>query len=80
MAVKDPDYMMLMVSTYGMLEHSEGSETHQRHKGSGEELVTKQFSYHEVFGNHFNYRHQADDNKNCRHYPISVERTWATNY
>ena len=42
--------------------------------------MTKRFNYHEVFGNNFNYRHQVDDNRNQRHYPISVERTWATNY
>ena len=33
MAVKDPDYMMLMMITYGMLDHLKGSDTRQRYKG-----------------------------------------------
>ena len=80
MAIKDPEYMMLMVTTYGTLDHMVGSDTHQGCKRAGGELVTKQFNYHEVFGNHLNYRHQVEDNNNRRHSPISVERTWATNY
>ena len=42
--------------------------------------MTKLSNYHEVFGDHFNYRHQVDDNNNWRHSPIYVDRTWATNY
>ena len=48
--------------------------------GAVGELVTKQFNYREVFGNHFNYRYQVDNNNNRHHYTISVERTWATKY
>ena len=72
--------MVLMMTTFGMLEHLEGSYTQRRYKGVGGELVTKRFNYCEVFGNQFNYRHQVENNINCCHYPISVERTWATNY
>ena len=32
MAIKDPDYVMLMMTTYGMLEHLEGSDTQRRYK------------------------------------------------
>ena len=71
---------MLMMTTYGTLEHLEGSDTQRRYKVAGGNLVTKQFNYRDVFENHFNYRHQFDDKKNWRHSPISVERTWATNY
>ena len=80
MAIKDPKYVTLMVTTYGTLENLKGLDTHRRYKGAGGELTTKQFNYHEVFGNHFSYRHKVDENKNRPHYPISVERTWATNY
>ena len=80
MAIKDPDYVILTMTTYGTLEYLEGSDTHHRYKGEGGELVTKRFNYREVFRNHFNSRHQVDDNKNWRHYTISVERNRATKY
>ena len=80
MDIKEPDYVMLMSTTYGTLEHLEGSDTHWRYKGVGGELVTKKLKYREFFGNHFNYRHQVDDNNNQCHSPISVDRTWAKNY
>ena len=72
--------MMLIMTTYGMLENLKWSNTQQRYKGAGGELVTKTINYCEVFGNHFNYIHQIDNNNNRCHYPISVERTWAKNY
>ena len=80
MNIKEPDYVVLMITTYVMLENLEGSDTQWRYKGAGEELVTRQFNFREVFSNHFNYRHQVDDNNNRRHSPISFERTWDTNY
>ena len=80
MAIKETDYLMLMMTTYGTLYHLEGSDTQQRYKEVGGECVTKRFNYSEVFGNHFNYRYQIYNNSNRRHYPISVERNWATNY
>ena len=35
MDIKDTDYVMLMMKTYGALEHLEGSDTQQRYKGAG---------------------------------------------
>ena len=72
--------MVLMMTNYGMLDHLEGSHTQWRYKGMGGELETKQFNYPEIFGKCFNYRHQVDNNINCRDYPISVDRTWDTEY
>ena len=80
MAIKYPNYVMLKMTTYGTLDHLEGSDTQQRYKEAGGELVTKQLKYREVFRNDFNYRHQVYNNNNCRYSPISVERTWATKY
>ena len=80
MAIKYPNYVMLKMTTYGTLDHLEGSDTQQRYKEAGGELVTKQLKYREVFRNEFNYRHQVDNNKNRQYLPISVERTWATKY
>ena len=45
MAIKEPDYVMLMMTTYGALEHLEGPGTHRRYKGAGGELVIKRFNY-----------------------------------
>ena len=80
MTIKDLKYMMLMMTTYGTLEHLEVSDTHRRYKGVVGELVTKWFKYFEVFVNYFNYRHQVDGNNNWRHSTISVEINWAKNY
>ena len=80
MNLQDPKYVMLMMKTNGTLDNLEGSDTHQRYKGTGGELVTKLLNYREVFGNHFNYRHKVDNNNNQRHSPISVERAYATRY
>ena len=41
MTIKEPNYVMLMMTTYGTLENLEGSDTHRRYKGAGGELVTK---------------------------------------
>ena len=71
---------MLMMTTYGTLEHLKRSDTQRRYKEVGWELVTKRFNYREVFGNHFNYRHKVDKNNNQHHSPTSVERNWGTNY
>ena len=53
MSLKDPDYFMRMMTSYGKLENLEGSNTHQRYKGSRRELVTKWFNYCEVFLTNF---------------------------
>ena len=59
MSIEDPDDVVLMMTTYGMLEHLEVSDAHRRYKGVGGELVTKRFKYCEVYGNNFEYRHQV---------------------
>ena len=40
-AIKGPEYVMLMMKKYGKLDHLEGSYTHHRYKRAGGELVTK---------------------------------------
>ena len=35
MAIKEPKYVMLMMATYGALEHLEGLYTQQRYEGVG---------------------------------------------
>ena len=41
MAIKETNYVMLMMTTYGTLDHLEFSDTHRRYRGAGRELVTK---------------------------------------
>lgn len=71
-AMKEPDYVMTLMSTYGTMERI-GKET--------ERVANRQkvkFQYPEVFHNHFKFRHQVDDHNNRRHSPISFEENWAT--
>ena len=41
MAIKEPNYVMLMMTTYGTLEHLGGLDRHKRYKGACGELATK---------------------------------------
>ena len=61
MALKEPDYVLLVMTRYVKLENFEGSDTQRRYTGSGREVVTKRFNYHEVFGNQFRYHHQVNN-------------------
>ena len=74
-AMKEPDYVMSIMSTYGTNQRT-GKETQCELVGGGR----KNFSYPEVIGNHFLYRHSVDDHNNKRHSPISIEEIWATKW
>ena len=76
--VKEPDYVMKLMATYGTLDPTD-KRTQRKFKRGGV-IETKEFMYTEVVANHFLYQHQVDDNNNRRHVPISIERTWATKY
>ena len=58
-AVKEPDYVMSIMSTYGTNQWM-GKET-QRELVGGE---WKKSLYPEVIGNHFLFRHLVDDHNN----------------
>ena len=49
---KKPDYVMSLMSTYGINQHSGKETTHEWVDGSGNSQKTK-FNYPEVVGNHF---------------------------
>ena len=70
-AMKDVDWVMMMMSTYGML--TEVRETSRYVEGR-----RCSFKYTEVFNNHYLYRHAVDDHNAKRHAPISVEKTWGS--
>ena len=44
MDINKPNYVILMMTTYGTLDHLEGSDTHRRYKVAGGELVNKLFN------------------------------------
>ena len=67
-AMKEPDYVMSPMSTYGM------------NLRNGKEQKRKKFQYPEVVGNHFMYCHSVDDHNNKRHSPMSLEVIWATKF
>ena len=70
--MKEPDYVMKLMTTYGTLEPTD--KRAQRNFKRGGIMETKEFMYTEVVANIFLYRDQVDDNNNRRHAPISIEK------
>ena len=76
--MKEPDYVMKLMSTYGSLTPKEGHKEAQRtykHQGT---TVTTSFKYTEPYANHFLFRHAVDDHNNLRHSVPAIEETWTT--
>ena len=71
--MKDVNYTMKLMSTYGTLLPRDDAEDKRRVLEDGS-LST--FKYTEPFDNHFRYRHAVDDHNNLRHSDISIEETW----
>ena len=78
--MKEPEYTMMLMSTYGSLNEVEEGATARQWKGPNGEATSKQFNYREPFFNHFRYRHAVDDHNGKRHSPISLEETWGTKW
>jgi hypothetical protein len=78
--MKEPDYIMSLMSSYGSNKRIETKTTRRDYENSNGEMVKKTFHYPEVIYNHFNYRHVVDDHNNKRHQPISIEEIWATKW
>ena len=72
--MKEPDYTMELMATYGLLTHYNGEKDNVRHD-KGE---THTFKYTKPFSDHFKYRHMVDDHNNLRHSSPSFEDTWVT--
>jgi hypothetical protein len=77
-AMKEPDYVMMLMSTYGTLETHSQRETSRCWKDSNGAVKKKNFKYPEVMDNHFLFRHAVDDHNLRRHAPISFEEVWGT--
>ena len=78
-AMKEPEYVMSLMSTYDMNDHDNGKETRRDWKENGENKRNT-FQYLEVINNQFLYRHAVDDHNAKRHSPISLEVVWATKW
>ena len=55
--MKEPDYVMSVMSTYGTLNSVDGLITKRIWKDDNNEKKNAAFNYTEVFHNHFAYRH-----------------------
>ena len=78
--MKEPDYVMKLMSTYGTNELQSGHPTQRVYLDSEEKSCTTNFCYAEVVSNHFKYSHSVDDHNAKIHSPICLEYTWATKY
>jgi len=73
MCMKEPDYTMMLMSTYGTLKTC--GELKRRNLDGG---AVAEFRYPEVVANHYWYRDAVDSNNARRMGPIALEETWAT--
>ena len=77
-AMKEPDYFMSLMSSYGTNQRM-GKETHRKWRSGGStQQIT--FQYPKVVCNHFLYMHAVDDHNRKRHSPISLEVVWGTKW
>jgi hypothetical protein len=82
--MKEPDYVMMLMSTYGTTSPKDGQKDTRRHyKNAQGQIVTTTFKYPEVIGNHYSYRGCVDDHNNKRQdggkkQGLSLEGTWTT--
>ena len=76
LAMKEPDYVMQIMSMYGTLGNLGQEKT--RHFTVNEAHQVVKFCYPKVVHNHYAYR-DVIDNHNLQHmHPISMEETWMT--
>ena len=78
-SMKESDYVMSPMSTYGTNFRDSRKET-QHHWKEGGGMMTKTFKYPEVVHNHFQNCHSVNDHNAKRHSPISIEVVWATKW
>ena len=79
-SMKEPDYVMKLMSTYSTNELQMDHPTQRVFENAEKKTVTTNFFYPEVVSNHFKYRHSVDDHNAKRHSPICLEYVWATKH
>lgn len=75
--MKEPDYVMTLMSTYGELTPHDDQHfvTRVYDKTPGSNTVSK-FQYFSPISNHFLYRNSVDDHNNIHQIIASIEGTW----
>ena len=77
-AMKEPGYVLKLMSTYGDFSVPIGQEkTKRTHETNGMMSIIT-FFMTRVFSSHYKYRHAVDDNNNLRHSTPSIEGSWIT--
>ena len=79
-AMKEPDYVMSIMATYGTLNEMDDGETKRHYVDENGDAQSTTFKYTELFYNHYKYRHVVDNNNNNRMQPIALEKTWKTSW
>ena len=74
--MKEPDYMMMLMSMHGTLQTMCFPKKHHYMEGGVKKSTT--FIYPEVVHNHYAYRDVIDNHNAMRMHPISMEETWMT--
>lgn len=77
-ALKEPDYVTMIMSTYGSLREIEQAKTRRDYKDGNGQPVRKEFYYPEPFYNHYKKRGFVDTHNSRRHQPLSIEETMGT--
>ena len=78
--MKEPDYVMSIMATYGTLNEMDDGETKRHYVDENGDAQSTTFKYTELFYNHYKYRHVVDNNNNNRMQPIAIEKTWKTSW
>ena len=76
--MKEGNYTIKLLAMYGALVEIDVSKTLRPLTPVNNEKFIKSFNYTEPFHNHFKFCHQVDDHNNSRHFPLSLEESWAT--
>ena len=79
-AMKESDYSMKLMSTYGDLVIRDDEDDTRRIfvDPKTNKITEKKFKYTMTYSNHFRYRHAVDDHNNIRHSSPALEETWVT--
>ena len=75
-SMKEPDYVMMIMTTYGSLVEF-GEEEKRHYMVNGVKHVTT-FRYPKVVYNHYHYHDVIDNHNSFRMHLLSMEETWMT--
>ena len=74
--MKEPDYVMMLMSTYGTLMHMSEMKKHQYTENWVKKVM--EFQYPEELFNHYSYHDMIDNLNSFRMHPMSMEEMWMT--